>query len=74
MEVLDLPMTLAVTSPCVMNGKVGVIRAILTAVTKVGIESKRLQGMQQEVLGRLINDFEEAERGSANPASGRQQT
>jgi hypothetical protein len=62
MDILDLPMELAVTSPCVMNGKVGVIRAVLTCVTKIGLESSRLKSMQQQLLGELIDGFEAEEK------------
>lgn len=61
-DILDLPMAMALKSPNVMSGKVQIIRAILTVVTKVGIESTRLRQMQDEVLGQLIDDFDKAER------------
>lgn len=65
--ILDLPLEMAVMSPTVMTGKVQVVRAILTAVTKVGIESSRLRTMQDEVLGSLIDEFdrEEAKAGGS---------
>jgi hypothetical protein len=59
MDILDLPMELAVSSPCVMNGKVGVIRAILTCVKDFGRKSSRLQ---EQLLGELINGFEAEEK------------
>jgi hypothetical protein len=71
-DILDLPLELAVRSPTVMQGKCQVIRAVLQVVTRVGLESARLRGMQEELLGKLIDDFlsEEAQEngrvGSAN--------
>ena len=61
-DILDLPLEMAVRSPNVMHGKVQIIRAILSAVTKVGIESSRLRQMQDELLGKLIEDFDAAEK------------
>ena len=60
-DILDLPIEVAVKSPTVMNGKVGIIRAILQLVARVGIESNRLRQMQEEVLGKLIDDFDQEE-------------
>jgi hypothetical protein len=68
MDILDLPLAMAVRSPTVMQGKVGVIRAILTCVAKVGVESARLRGMQEQLLGQLIDDFREEERGGSGEA------
>jgi hypothetical protein len=76
LDILDLPLELAVRSPTVMSGKCQVIRAVLQVVTRVGLESARLRGMQEELLGRLIDDFAEEEGKGAlsNVASRRQQT
>ena len=60
-DILDLPIEVAIKSPSVMNGKVGIIRAILQVVARVGIESSRLRQMQEEVLGKLIDDFDQEE-------------
>lgn len=62
--ILDMPMEMAVTSPNVMSGKVQVIRALLNAVTRVGLESRRLHEMRDEVLGELIADFDKQVGGS----------
>jgi hypothetical protein len=59
LRILELPMELAVESTCVMNGKVQVIRVLMHAISKVGLERHRLE--QQEALGRLIDDFAEDE-------------
>ena len=57
-EILDLPIALALESPTVMTGKTQIVRAILQAVTRVGIESSRLAHIQDEVLEKLIADFD----------------
>jgi hypothetical protein len=49
--------SMAVRSPTVMSGKVQVIRAILTVVSKVGLESHRLRGLQEAALAQLVDDF-----------------
>jgi hypothetical protein len=56
-DILDFPLEAAVISPTLMNGKIGVIRAILTAITRVGLESSRLRAMQDELLQKIIDDF-----------------
>jgi hypothetical protein len=56
-DILDMPMEMAVRSPTVMSGKVQVIRAILTVVSKVGLESHRLRGLQEAALAQLVDDF-----------------
>jgi hypothetical protein len=56
-DILDFPIEAALESPTLMNGKVGVIRAILTVITKVGLDSTRLKQMQDELLTRMIDDF-----------------
>ena len=58
-EILDFPMEAAAISPTVMSGKTTVIRAILSAVTRVGLQSQRLQSMQDELLQGIIDDFAE---------------
>ena len=66
--ILDLPLEMAVMSPTVMTGKTQIIRAILNAVTRVGMESDRLRRMQDEVLGQLIDDFDMEEmNGNSHP-------
>jgi hypothetical protein len=56
-DILDFPMEAAVLSPTLMTGKIGVIWAILTAITRVGLESSRLRAMQDELLQTIIDDF-----------------
>jgi hypothetical protein len=60
-DILDSPIEVAVKSPTVRNGKVGSIRAILQVVARVGLESNRLRQMQDELLGKLIDDFDTEE-------------
>jgi hypothetical protein len=55
-EILDFPIEAAIVSPALMTGKVSVIRSILTAITRVGIESSRLRQMH-ELLQGIIDDF-----------------
>jgi hypothetical protein len=64
-DILDLPLEAAIRSPTVMNGKVQVIRALLGTLTKIGLESRRLEAMQQEALSQLIDDFAAEEDGDA---------
>jgi len=56
-NILDLPMELAVQSPTVMTGKCQVIRAVLQAIVASG---KGRQGSErsQQMLGELIGQFE----------------
>jgi hypothetical protein len=61
MNILELPLEAAVRSPNVMQGKVGVIRAVLGMVARVGLESARLRGIQDQLLGELIDDFRDEE-------------
>jgi hypothetical protein len=58
-NILDLPMELAVQSPTVMTGKCQVIRAVLQAIVASG---KGRQGSErsQQMLGELIGQFETA--------------
>lgn len=56
-DILDYPMEAAILSPNLMTGKCQVIRAILTCVTRVGLESRRLEQMQDELLQGMIDDF-----------------
>jgi hypothetical protein len=39
-EILDFPMEAAVLSPALMNGKCQVIRSILTAIMRVGLDPR----------------------------------
>jgi hypothetical protein len=55
-NILDLPMELAVQSPTVMNGKVGVIRAVFQVLVESG--KRRPLPHAQEMLGELIGQFE----------------
>jgi hypothetical protein len=71
-DILDFPLEAAVLSPTLMAGKCQVIRAILTAITRVGLESSRLKAMQDELLQTIIDDFGGEAAGQAGQKGTRQ--